>query len=324
MPGPERVLILGAGTMGCGIAALWAKAGHSVVLYDPMQDARSAAKARVASLLGQLVEARALLADQIDPAVTRVDTTGDLDAAVDATFIIEAVPENLVLKRQILGDLDRLASPQTVLASNSTSITLAESGVNVLRKDRFLATHFYNPAHLIPLVEIASTPDTAEWAIEKAFNLMTSLGKVPVRCADSSGYIGSRLQLPMVMEAIKMVQEGIATPEDIDKAIRNSWGPRVAVMGPMEMADRGGLDIWLISGDRFAEIYGDSKFRGPDLLRDMVARGELGVKTGKGLFGDTGDLVAAARDRQLLALLQYLGRLPVVDEPEVADRSSNE
>ena len=313
MAGPERVLLLGAGTMGCGIAVVWAKAGHRVTLYDPVEVARSAARDRIAGILSQLVEAHALLDEQIEPALDLVTISSDLEVAAEATFVIEAGPENLETKRQNFAALDRLAPADAILASNSSSLTLAQIGTGVVHQDRFLATHFYNPAYLVPLVEIATTTSTAEWAFLKASAVMTALGKVPVRCADSSGYIGSRLQLPVVMEAIKMVEQGIASPEDIDKAIRNSWGPRVAVMGPLEMADRGGLDIWLATGDNFADIYDDPKFRGPDLLRKMVGRGELGVKSGKGLHGDTSALVAEGRDRRLIGLLQYLGLLPYVE-----------
>ncbi len=315
MAGAERVLLLGAGTMGCGIAAVWAKAGHRVILYDPIEAARASARDRIAANLRQLVEARALRPELVEPALRLVEVSADPGCAAEATFAVEAGPEDLESKRKNFGLLDRLAPADAILASNSSSLTLAEIGTGVIHKDRLLATHFYNPAHLIPLVEIATTPFTSEQAFRKAFTLMEEIGKVPVRCADSAGYIGSRLQLPMVVEAIKMVEQGIATAEDIDRAIRNSWGLRVAVMGPLEMADRGGLDIWLATGDNFAEIYDDPKFRGPDLLREMVERGDLGVKTGKGLYGDTGQLVAAARDRKLVGLLQYLGLLPSVDQP---------
>jgi 3-hydroxybutyryl-CoA dehydrogenase len=311
----ERVLVVGTGTMGCGIATAWSKAGYQVVLYGRREEGRRQALEKIAGNLKGLVDFKALRFDDVEPSLARIETTGDLDgAAAEATFIIESVAENLELKRELWGNLDKIAPVDAILASNSTSLTLAETGVNVIRKERFLATHFYNPAYIIPLVEIATSPQTAEWAFQKAYGLMEGIGKVPVRCADSSGYIGSRLQLPMVMEAINMVQKGVATAEDIDKAIRNCWGPRVAAWGPLEMADRGGLDIWLLSGDNFARIHGDSKFGGPDLLRQMVGRGELGVKTGRGLHGDTSKLIAEGRDRRLIGLLQYLGALPTVDE----------
>jgi 3-hydroxybutyryl-CoA dehydrogenase len=315
MTNTERVLVVGTGTMGCGIATALAKAGYGVVLYGRREEGRRQAIEKIAANLKGLVDFKALRSDDIAPSLARVVTTGDLDgAAADSTFIIESVAENLELKRELWGNLDKIAPADAILASNSTSLTLAELGTNVVHRDRFLATHFYNPAYLIPLVEIATTPQTAEWAFQKAYRLMEEIGKVPVRCADSSGYIGSRLQLPMVMEAVNMVQKGIATAEDIDKAIRNSWGPRVAAMGPLEMADRGGLDIWLLSGDNFAKIHGDPKFGGPDLLREMVGRGELGAKTGRGLHGDSSKLLAEGRDRRLIGLLQYLGALPTVDE----------
>ncbi len=320
----EKVLLVGAGTMGCGIAAVWAKAGHQVTLCDPVAAARTSAKDRIGGILQWLVENRALRAEEVAPALERIQVAADLAAAAEATFIIEAASENLALKRELFAGLDRLAAPDAILATNSSSFTLRDVGVDVGHRDRLLATHFWNPAYLMPLVEIARTEQTADWAVAKATALLSAIGKVPVHCRDSAGYIGVRLQFAVVYEAIAMLAEGLATAEDIDKAVRHSFGLRLATMGPLEMADRGGLDIWLHAGDYLYGVYGRDHFRAPQLLRDKVASGELGFKTGRGLHGDSAALAAAGRDRQLVRVLQHLGLLPDVAREGNAEGAQQE
>lgn len=311
----EKILLVGAGTMGCGLAVLCAKSGRRVVLHDVFEAARLSAMDRISSALNWLVENRMMRRADVEPALALIDVTPNLEAAAEATFIIEAVPEDVELKRQVFADLDRLAPPTCVLATNSSSFTLADVGTHVVHRERLLATHFYNPPYLVPLVEIARSPSTADWAVERAHELMTQVGKVPIHCQDSAGYIAVRLQVALVDEAINLLEQGLASAEDIDKAVRHSFGVRLAVMGPLEMADRGGLDIWLNATDYLHRVYGQDKFRAPDLLRRKVADGELGVKTGRGLHGDTAPLVAAGRDRRLLGLLQHLSLVPLVDDP---------
>lgn len=311
----ERILLVGAGTMGCGLAVLFAKSGRQVVLYDTTELARLSAKNRVSTALNWLADNRMMRRADVESALALVEVCPDLEAAAEATFIIEAVPEDVELKRQVFADLDRMAPPTCILATNSSSFTLADVGTQVVHRERLLATHFYNPPYLVPLVEIARAASTADWAVERAYELMIQVGKVPIHCRDSAGYIAVRLQVALVDEAVSLLEQGLASAEDIDKAVRHSFGVRLAVMGPLEMADRGGLDIWLNATDYLHRVYGQDKFRAPDLLRRKVACGELGVKTGRGLHGDTTPLVAAGHDHRLLGLLQYLGLVPLVDEP---------
>ncbi len=306
----EKVLLGGAGTMGCGIATVWARAGHRVLLYDALDDVRATAKQRICNILRQLADSGVIATDQIDPAVSLISSVDSLEAAAEATFIIEAVPEDADLKREVLGTLDKIAPPTAILATNTSSFTLVDLGANLTHRDRFLATHFYNPAYLVPLVEVATTPLTADWARRKAMALLEAIGKVPVHCQDSPGYIAVRIQEAMFLEAVAVLEQGLATADDIDKAVRNSFGLRLAVMGPLEMADRGGLDVWLNAADHLYRTFGNEKFRAPGLLREKVARGELGVKTGRGLHGDVDALVAAERHHRLIGLLQHLGLLP--------------
>lgn len=311
----EKILLVGAGTMGCGLAVLLAKSGRKVVLHDTIEAARLSAKDRISATLNWLVDNRMMRRADVEPALALIELCSDLKAAAEATFIIEAIPEDVELKRQVFADLDRLSPPTCVLATNSSSFTLADVGTQVVHRERLLATHFYNPPYLVPLVEIAHSISTADWAVERAHELMIQVGKVPIHCRDSAGYIAVRLQVALVNEAVSLLEQGLASAEDIDKAVRYSFGVRLAVMGPLEMADRGGLDIWLNATDYLHRVYGQDKFRAPDLLRRKVACGELGVKTGHGLHGDTAPLVTAGRDRRLLGLLQHLGLVPLVTGP---------
>lgn len=308
------VLIAGAGTMGCGIAAICARAGFRVLLHDQVASARDASLERVRTILENLAAERIIESSEIDQGLSSIDVCVDLESARDAFFVIECVPEALELKRSVLGTLESAVPSDAILATNSSSFTLGQLGTNVRRPERFLATHFYNPAHVIPLVEVGRSGATADWAIDQAFRFLRALGKVPVRCGDSSGYIAVRLQMALVNEAIAMLEQGVATAEDIDTAVRSSFGLRLATMGPLEMADRGGLDVWLNAGDSLYRTYGNPKFEPPRLLREKVADGHLGVKTGSGLHGDVAMLLAAGRDRQLLRLVQYLGLLPRIGE----------
>ena len=314
--GSETVFVVGAGTMGNGLAVLFAKAGHKVWLYSRSQSTRDSAKPRAKAILEQLAADKVIRKSEIDAALDRIEVCADLDAAKQATFIVENIKEDIDLKRQYFAELDKLAPPETIIATNTTSFTLASLKSALERRDRFLTTHFYNPPTLIPLVEISRSDETAQWAVDRTAALMEQVGKVPVFCKDATGYIAVRLQYALVFEAISMFEKGLASAEDIDKAVRNSIGLRFAMLGPLEIADRGGLDIWLKGGETLYSVYGDSKFKPPQILVDMCERGELGVKTGRGFHGDEQKMLAAHRDRQLLEVIQHLGLLPRIEDEE--------
>jgi 3-hydroxybutyryl-CoA dehydrogenase len=297
---------------------MWAKEGHQVTVYRPDAAAEpdQAIQEKIRQNLHSLVSDNVLSKNQVSSILHRIRFTTELASAADATFIVEAGPESIDLKRNIFGELDRVAPCDAILSTTSSSLTLADVGVNVAYQSRLVGVHFYAPAYLIPLVEITRTPHTEDWVVAKAIALMIGCGKVPVQCKDSSGYIAARLQATLGYEAIRLLEEGIATPEDIDKAVRYSFAPRLTVYGPLEMADRGGLDVWATSGDHFYQAFGKPWHEPPDLLKEKVARGELGVKSGKGLYPDSARLLALQHDRQLIRLLQYLGQVPKAESQE--------
>jgi 3-hydroxyacyl-CoA dehydrogenase len=314
--GNETVFVVGAGTMGNGLAALFAKAGHKVLLYSRSQSTRDAAKGKIQTLFESLAKDKVIRKSEIAPALDLIELTAELDAVSQAEYAIENVKEDLDLKRQIFAELDKLAPPTTILATNTTSFTLSALKSALQNRERFLTWHFYNPPTLIPLVEIAHHDETAQWALDKSKALLEQVGKVPVFCKDATGYIAVRLQYALVFEAISMLEKGIASAEDIDKAVRSSIGLRFATLGPLEIADRGGLDIWYAGGQNLFKAYGDNKFKAPQLLEDMIAKGDLGVKTGHGFHGDEKEMLAAGRDRSLLAMIQLMGLLPKIEDAD--------
>lgn len=301
------LFVVGAGTMGCGIAAYFAEGGCDVTVHDSVGEARAAARSRIADILGGLARAGILTESEVDPTLERVRISHELKDVSDAGFVIESIPENLEWKRSLFEQLDQLAPRGTVLATNTSSFSPAAIGERVAHSERILATHFYYPAELMPLVEMVASPSTAAWAMDDTARFMTDHGKCVVVCRDSPGYIGSRIQMAMILEAITILEEGTASAKDIDNAVRTSFGPRLAVMGPLETVDRAGLDIYLKASQTYHEAYGRDTFRPPRLLVEKVARGELGVKTGHGLHGDTAELDRMNRYDQLAGLLKHLG-----------------
>lgn len=303
----KRVVIVGAGTMGCGIAAFLARGGCRVDVHDAEADARATAKDRVAAILRGLARTGILPESETEVSLDRIRVTSDLGAVSECDLVIESIPENLEGKRALFKELDREAASDTVLATNTSSFSPVVIGDGLTHPERVLATHFYYPAELMPLVEMVAGPDAAEWAMTETARFLTELGKSVVICRDSPGYIGSRVQMAMILEAITILEEGTASAEDIDNAVRMSVGPRLAIMGPLETVDRAGLDIYLKASQTYYEAYGRGTFRPPYLLADKVARGELGMKTGHGLYGVTAGLDQVDRYDQLARLLKYMG-----------------
>ena len=230
----KEVVIVGAGTMGCGIAAFFAKGGCRVSVHDSARDARAAAKDHVARILRGLARTGVLPESEVELSLERVHISEDLQGVPEATLVIESIPENLEWKRALFAQLDRVAPPETVLATNTSSFSPAAVSEGVAHPERVLAAHFYYPAELMPLVEMVAGPRTAKWALDDTARFMTELGKSVVVCRDSPGYIGSRIQMAMILEAITILEEGTASATDIDNAVRMSFGPRLAIMGPLE------------------------------------------------------------------------------------------
>lgn len=311
----KKIAVVGAGTMGHGIAQVCAQAGLHVSMRDVSREILRDARERVRSNLETLVACGVISESEAVATVSRIASTVNLaEATKDVDFVVEAVPEIMELKRQIFSELDTVCPERTILASNTSSFSITEIGGATGRPEKVIGTHWFRPPHITPLVEIVRGKGTAEATVKVTENLLTTLGKSTIVCRDSPGFVANRMQHVMTNEAVLLLQEGIASAEDIDKAVKLGFGFRLPVVGPLEAQDFAGLDTSLRSREYEYGKLGDSRYRPPELLRTKVAAGELGVKSGKGHYDyTTRDVGALIRERnekylKLLSVLGYLKR----------------
>ena len=277
-----RVAVLGAGTMGHGIAQVCAAAGCAVALHDVDEEAVSRGVARIRANLDKGVELGKVEAAGRDAVLSRVRTTTSIaDAAAAADLVIEAAPESLELKRRIFAEVDAAAPGHALLATNTSALSIELLARSVADPSRFLGLHFFNPVHIMKLVEVVWGPDTSDASRLAAVAFVRRLGKEPVVVRDAPGFASSRLGIVLGMEAIRMVEEGVATAEDIDKAMELGYRHP---MGPLKLTDVVGLDVRLGVAEYLHEKLGSEAFRPPELLRRMVAEGKLGRKSGRGFY----------------------------------------
>jgi 3-hydroxybutyryl-CoA dehydrogenase len=266
--------------MGHGIAQVLVLAGLETCVYDVQQAALDKARTQVRANLDVGVEKGKVAPEARDQALARLEFTTDFDRAVRrAEVVIEAVPEDLELKRSLFARLGRTAS-DVLLATNTSSLSIARIAEAARSPERVVGMHFFNPVHLMKLVEVVRTPTSSRHAVNLAVDLATRLGKEPIVVEDAPGFASSRLGIAIGLEAIRMVEAGVASPADIDKAMTLGYG---FPMGPLRLTDLVGLDVRLSIAEYLARELGE-RFTPPQLLRDKVARGELGKKSGKGFY----------------------------------------
>lgn len=277
----RQITVLGAGTMGRGIAYVAALADYEVVVYDVADKVLAAARAFMESTLRKGIEKGKLDHAGADRAKSRVRYMVDLEpASREANLIIEAVPETLELKKEIFSQVDVYCPEDTILASNTSSLSITEIAKAVERRERFIGMHFFNPPHLMKLVELVIGERTAELTVNIAREVAGRMGKESIVVHDSPGFVTSRLGVALGLEAIRMLEQGIATAEDIDRAMELGYNHP---MGPLRLTDLVGLDVRLSIAEHLAATLGE-RFRPPALLRDMVAEGLLGKKSGRGFY----------------------------------------
>jgi 3-hydroxybutyryl-CoA dehydrogenase len=298
--GAERIAVIGGGMMGSGIAQIFAAAGHLVTLQDVYPEVLQRAPEIIRGNLTFLSENGLFEAAGVEAAVGRVTTTTDLEQAVaGADFVVECVFENLELKQRVFEDLDGVCSPETVLASNTSVMSITEIGSRVRLKERVVGTHFWNPPYLIPLVEVVRTEHVAAEVVEKTMQLLRSVGKHPIDCRkDVPGFVANRLQHALWREAISIVEHGIADAATVDESIRYGFGIRLPILGPLENADMVGLDLTLSIHDYILPHLESSGVPSP-LLREKAEAGDLGFKTGRG-FQEWAPAEAEASRRRLV------------------------
>jgi 3-hydroxybutyryl-CoA dehydrogenase len=299
MSTPEQITVVGAGLMGHGIAQIFASHGHSVWLLDTHRETLSSAKDRVRANLTNMAD-HGITFDggNIDGIVARIRTTDDLaEAGAEADFVFEAIFENLELKQQIFADLDRLCPPQTILCSNTSVISITEIAAKAQRRERIVGTHFWNPPYLIPLVEVIRAKESSDSCLEAAYDLLARVGKHPVHVhKDVPGFVGNRLQHALWREAFAIIDAGICDPATVDEVIRNGFGLRLPILGPVETADMIGLDLTLAIHDYILKhINADPT--PSTTLQAKVEAGELGFKTGNGFLQWTDQEMTESRQR---------------------------
>jgi 3-hydroxybutyryl-CoA dehydrogenase len=273
--------IVGAGTMGNGIAQVFAQAGFSVRLVDVAQPMLDRARATIEKSLAKFVEKGKMTAADRDAASARLSTSTSIDSLADADYVVEAIVENIDAKRALFQSLDAITRPGVILASNTSSISITVLGAATKRPDKVLGMHFMNPVPIMTLVELIRGQATSAESMRAASELCATLGKTPVEAADYPGFIANRILMPMINEAIFAVMESVGTPEAIDRVMKLGMNHP---MGPLTLADFIGLDVCLAIMNVLHDGLGDPKYRPCPLLRRMVAAGHLGRKSGQGFY----------------------------------------
>ena len=277
-----RVAVVGAGTMGHGIAYAAALAGFEVRLTDSQPEALRRVMARLDELLTNAVRRGKLTEENRDATAARLRAEADFAAAVlDAEVVIEAVREHLGTKQQVFAEVERTAPAGALLATNTSSLSVAAIAATVQDPGRVLGMHFFNPVHAMKLVEVVTHPKTTSRSVERAVTFARALGKEPIVVKDSPGFASSRLGVALGLEAMRMLEEGVASAEDIDKAMELGYNHP---MGPLKLTDLVGLDVRLAIAEYLHQTLKEPQFEPPQILRDKVAKGELGKKAGKGFY----------------------------------------
>ena len=277
----KKVFVLGAGTMGSGIVQAFAAKGCEVIVRDIKDEFVQRGLDNINKSLSKLVAKGKMEEAAKDEILSRISGTTDMKAAADCDLVVEAAIENMKIKKEIFAELDEICKPETILASNTSSLSITEVASATKRPDKVIGMHFFNPAPVMKLVEVIRGAATSQETFEAVKALSEEIGKTPVEVAEAPGFVVNRILIPMINEATFILQEGVATAEDIDNAMKLGANHP---MGPLALGDLIGLDVCLAIMDVLYNETGDTKYRASNLLRKYVRAGWLGRKTKKGFF----------------------------------------
>jgi 3-hydroxybutyryl-CoA dehydrogenase len=277
----KAVAVIGAGTMGHGIAQVAAQAGYQTFLYDVTRELAEKGLRRISANLAVGVEKGKLKPEEKDAALARLTAVDSLGAPSGCDLVIEAIPEDLSQKREMFGKLSEICSSAAILASNTSSLSVTEIAACVSHPDRVVGMHFFNPVHVMKLLEIVRAFQTSDATVASVREVGTKMGKQIVEVRDFPGFASSRLGIALGLEAIRMLEEGVASAADIDRAMELGYGHP---MGPLRLTDLVGLDVRLSIAEYLYRELGSPRFHPPQLLRQMVRAGKLGKKSGEGFY----------------------------------------
>jgi len=314
LEGIHNISVLGAGIMGHGIAQSFLMGGYPVRLYDIQESILQTAKAHIEKNMGLFHQSDLIEKQDIELALNRLSTAIDLkDAVEESNFIVEAAPEDLSLKQGLFQQVESLCTKDTIIASNTSSLTLKDIGARVKNRERLVITHWFNPPHIVPTVEVVKGEETSNETMETAYQLLETIKKMPVKInRELPGFLVNRIQIAMVREVFDLYEKGVATAADIDKAVKGSFGFRLASIGPLLTADLGGLELWLKVFENLVPQI-QSSLDPPKVLQRLVSQGHLGIKSGKGFYDYAVDFSKAEldgaiqrRDQEFLNRLKHL------------------
>ena len=304
----KKIGVVGAGTMGAGVAQICAEFGYTVILYNRSE----AGMQRAVERLQSKVAVDPFSSEkETDTAGAKIYTTHNLTALAQVDLISESIAENLEVKQDIFRRLDEICDANTLFTTNTSGLSISQIAAAVSHPERFAGVHFFNPPEIVPAVEVIKGAETSDATCEVLINLLKLMKKQPILVQkDVPGFVASRLQFAVVREALHLVEEGIASPADIDAVMKHGLGLRWALLGPLEIADLGGLDIFNTVGSYVAKSMSNAT-NSPKVLQDLVAAGKLGAKTGSGFYdyppGKANALIAE-RDEKLLEILRLKSR----------------
>ena len=305
----KNIAVIGLGTIGHSVAQFFATGGCTVKCFDPQREARETVTSRIHSNLEQMAAAGIVAPNQIDEIIGRLAICDSpAQALEEAEFVSEAAVEDLAVKQELFANLETMVTPETILVSNTSSHPMAQISKRMQQRQRALVTHPFNPPHLLPVIEVVPTAETLESVVDSTMELLQRMGKQPVRLRkEVAGFLINRIQTAMVREVWDLLDQDVASAEDIDAAVRGSLGFRLAAIGPLEVCDFAGLDIWArVFGNLSEDIRSSTDL--PAGIQKLVDSGQFGTKTGRGFFDNSepGQLEdrTSKRDHSFLQILK--------------------